>query len=482
MKRRQFLKRSIVTAGTAALGLRSGEAAPPEDRRKDRRCNLLVIHTDQQSCWTIGAYGGGLVSTPHIDSLARQGSILTNFFTNSAVCTPSRGCLVTGRYPHSHGAYRNNIELNRDEQTIARVLKQAGYDTGYAGKWHLDGTPKPGWMRPQRSMGFDDCRHMFNRGHWKTILEDPDGTAKVLPYGRIGDENTFTTDWLASRTIEFIREPRNKPFFFMVSIPDPHPPFTVRTPYDTMFKPADMPVPVSFDQADLPAWARAGGKRKRPGTRPAAQTRRQREARLRASKARYCGQVKCIDDSVGRILKCLKDRGALDETIVVFTTDHGEYMGEHGLMGKNNLYETAYRIPMLIRWPKRIPGGTAIGNVVSTVDFQPTILALMGIKPSGREQGRDASGLLTGKTIDWTDESFLHHSSLARAGIFTPRYELAFVQGGDHILFDRLNDPHQMNNLYGDPRYTKVVKDLHDRILAHNIAVKAPAAAWLKTV
>ena len=110
------------------------------------RPNLLVIHTDQQNCWTLSAYGGTLVDTPNIGRLGQEGAIFRSFFTNSAVCTPSRGCLVTGRYPHAHGAYTNNIPLNRDEVTFAQVLLRDGYDTGYAGKWHLDGDRRPGWV------------------------------------------------------------------------------------------------------------------------------------------------------------------------------------------------------------------------------------------------------------------------------------------------------------------------------------------------
>ena len=187
-------------------------------RQNNEHPNLLIIHTDQLSSWAISAYAGQLtktpnygkilVETPNIDSLAKEGAILHNFFTNSAVCTPSRGCLVTGRYPHVHGAYRNNIEMNRDEITIARILQNNGYETGYAGKWHLDGEPKPGWVKTNRSMGFADCRFMFNRGHWKKIVEQSQGNPEVSPYKVIGDAKTFTTDWLADKTIEFIANTR----------------------------------------------------------------------------------------------------------------------------------------------------------------------------------------------------------------------------------------------------------------------------------
>jgi len=392
-------------------------------QRKKESPNLLIIHTDQLSCWAVSIYakqrtetanyGKVLVKTPNIDSLAQEGAIFYNFFTNSAVCTPSRGCLVTGRYPHSHGAYRNNIEMNRDEVTIAHILQRVGYETGYAGKWHLDGPPKPGWVRPERSMGFADCRFMFNRGHWKKIVERPQGNPEVSPYKVIGDEKTFTTDWLADKTIEFIKRPRTKPFFYMVSIPDPHGPFTVREPYMTMYRPEDMTVPNNFKQS------------------PAGKGKKKTAGQMQKSKAQYCGLVKCIDDNVGRILQVLKDERILDDTIIV---------------------------------------------------VQQTLLGLMGFKSCGREQGRDASGLLRGEKIKWTDEAMIHHSSLESAGIFTPEYELILKAKGNHMFFDRINDPEQIKNLYNNPDYRKVFNDLATRIIRYNIDINAPAVSWLNKI
>ena len=434
--------------------------------------NLLVIHTDQQSCWSLSSYGGTLVDTPHIDSLAEQGAILTNFFANTAVCTPCRGCFITGRYPHAHGAYQNNIPLNRDEVTFAQVLLDQGYETGYAGKWHLDGTPRPGWVHPDRGMGFSDNYYMFNRGHWKKIEDNSQGDVQptIFEYGVTGDETTYPTDWLAEKVIDFVSRDRDKPFCHMVSIPDPHGPFHTRPPYSDMYDPADMPLPDTLHKDDhLPGWAKAA--RGAPS-----------DDRLKQSKAWYCGEVKLIDDCVGRMLDALREKGILDDTVVVFTSDHGEYMGEHGLMGKNQLYETAHRVPMLIRWPEKIAAGTQVDQCVSTVDFQSTILGLMGFEKCGREQGHDASSLLTGENTDWEDLAYIHHSSLERAGIFTPDYQLAFVKDQEHILFDRKNDPDQLNNLFLDVDHQGVVKELTEQVVAHNENVDAPATRWLKAM
>ena len=189
--------------------------------------------------------------------------------------------------------------------------------------------------------------------------------------------------------------------------------------------------------------------------------------------------MKLIDDCVGQMLEGLQSAGLLDETVVVFTTDHGEYMGEHGLEAKNHLYEAAYRVPLLVRYPAEIPAGTVVNEVVSTVDFQQTILGLMGAEPSGREQGRDASPLLRGEATEWVDEAFIHHSSLDRAGIFTDEYVLAYVRDSDAVLFNRKRDPEQTRNLFGDPAYASVVSELTHRICQHHAALGSPATEWL---
>ena len=191
--------------------------------------------------------------------------------------------------------------------------------------------------------------------------------------------------------------------------------------------------------------------------------------------------VKLIDDCVGKMLDALREKGILDNTIVVFTSDHGEYLGEHGLMGKNQLYETAYRVPMLIRWPEKIAAGTRIDRMVGSVDFMPTILTLMGFEPCGREHGRDASALLRGEDTKWDDACHIHHDR-NRAGVFTPNYELAYVKGHDAILFDRKNDPDQVNNLFNVPEYREMIAVMTAHLAAHHASVDSPATEWLQSL
>ena len=485
MNRREFLQTGSALAGAAGCGR--------TEQRRAKKPNVLLLYTDEHSHWTLGAYGGKVAGTPHLDSIGREGAVFNNFFVNSAVCTPSRGCLMTGRYPHRHGAYRNYVRLGSDNVTIAELFRRAGYETGMAGKWHLDGAAKPGWMPVERSMGFDDCRWMYNTGHWKRVVERPAGWPENRSTARqgkrlitpsepdgmpdvdydVGAEGEFFTDWLADKCIEFIRRPRSSPFFYYLSIPDPHTPYSVAPPYDTMFRPEDMEPPATLFEKDLPDWAEEARTAKLAGEKADGPFDPRRVQVFQQRMARYCGMIRCIDDNVGRILAALRAADQLDNTIVLFTSDHGNYMGEHGLYNKNQLYETAHHVAMLARYPAKIAAGTVVDDVVATVDFLPAVCRLAGVSTAGREEGR---GMFDGSA---GDRAWIHHSSLQRAGVFTPDWEFALVQGGDGILFDRRNDPQQTNNLFADPAHAAVVASLRVEVTDHCRDVRGPELKWL---
>lgn len=205
------------------------------------------------------------------------------------------------------------------------------------------------------------------------------------------------------------------------------------------------------------------------------------EESLRRAKAHYLGEVACIDFNVGRLMAALEYAGVLENTIVVFTTDHGEYVGEHGIYAKNQLYETAYRVPFIVRVPPSSPRARTVSRFLTTVDVEQTLLGLMGVEASGDEQGRDASRLLRAEEFsDWQDEAFIYGAAFDRAGIITLEFQLAYVRGArDHILFDRRSDPLQTRNLFHDPEYGGVVEELTERLVAHNRTVGAPESEWL---
>jgi len=437
------------------------------------RPNLLIVHTDEHNFRTLGCYratlppeqalmwGKAVVTTPHIDWLGENGALCTSFYATTPVCSPSRAALVTGRYPQNTPVTTNNIPLSGDAVTFAEILRRRGYATGYAGKWHLDGTGKPQWG-PARKFGFEDNRYMFNRGHWKQLEDTPNGprvkarSAAGGPNYNVGgaDEKSFTTDFLADKAVEFIAAHRDGPFCYMVSFPDPHGPDTVRPPYDTMFQHQTYRVPRTFDKPDenLPSWGKkAGGFN---------------------GMASYYGMVKCIDDNVGKILDALRCHDLMDRTIVVFTSDHGDLRGEHHRQNKGVPYEGSAKIPMVVYYPDKIKAGTVIDEALGCVDFLPTILGLMGVETAGKEQGRDASVLLTtGKApAGWKGVTFLRGTGRNGEGwlaAVSDRFKLIYSSADDPWLFDLENDPDELVNVFSEAAYRETVRELSREIVAY---------------
>ena len=434
--------------------------------------NLLIIQTDEHNFRTLGCYratmrkdqalmwGDAVVETPHIDSIAKRGVLCTRFYATSPVCSPSRASLVSGRYPHRAGVPGNNAVMLDNVITFAEVLKRRGYATGYAGKWHLDGNAKPGWA-PKRKFGFDDNRYMFNRGHWKKLEITPDGPRvgareKNKPSYNVdgADEKTFATDWLTDRTIDFIAEHKGEPFCYYVSIPDPHGPDTVRKPYDTMYAEQEYTKPRTFDKPETatPEWAKPQGNF--------------------ADMARYYGMVKCIDDNVGRILAALDKHGLTDNTIVVFTSDHGDLRGEHHRQNKGVPYEGSARIPFIVAAPGIVKSHSVVREALGTVDFKPTILSLMGAKMPDKTDGRDASKLLaTGEAPSgWDDVTFVraagHNVGLMTwLSAVTKDHKLVVGASGQPWLFDRNADPDELVNVADSPKHRKVAARLGQQIV-----------------
>lgn len=429
----------------------------------ERTPNLLVLHTDEHHYNTLGCYGGQIVKTPHIDSLAKGGVICTSFYATTPVCSPSRAALVSGRYPQNTPVVNNNIPLDDNIVTFAEVLRRAGYATGYAGKWHLDGSGKPQWG-PKRKFGFEDNRFMFNRGHWKKLVDGPKGPdigAKKNGkpgYGLAGaDEKTFSTDWLSDKAIEFIKTNKDKPFCYMVSYPDPHGPNTVRAPYDTMYKNAKVPIPKSLEKAlaNFPKWA--------PKAKGVTANH------IRKIMPAYYGMVKCIDDNIGRILAVLKKEGLLENTIIVFTSDHGDLCGEHCRLNKGVPYEGSARIPFIVHYPKKIKAGGQVGEALSCVDFFPTVMGLMGRKHQVAVEGRDATALLSGVGDPaWEDVAFLRGTKAAPwICAVTDQYKLVYAVDDVPWFVNMTQDPDELVNAFNQPAHRPIIRSLTRKLVAY---------------
>jgi arylsulfatase A-like enzyme len=344
--------------------------------------------------------------------------------------------------------------------TFAEMLRLKGYATGYARKWHLDGDGKPQW-RPTRKFGFEDNRYMFNRGHWKKMGDTRQGprvaarNAKGEPNYDVNDadETSFTTDWLTTKAISFIKAHRDQSFCYMLSIPDPHGPNTVRKPYDSMFGADQAIIPRTLDKTDEqePEWAK-----KDKGVD---------EDSLRKVLPKYYGMVRCIDDNVGRILNYLRRNELIDKTVVVFTSDHGDLCGEHGKYNKGNPYEGSAKIPFIVYYPEEIRGGTVVDRALSCIDFLPTILNLMGVEPSVPVDGRDASPFLRGGEVaNWKDMAIMRGSANWLCAV-TGEYKLVYSVYGPAWFFDLKKDPDELINCFSHPEYKELVSKLTHELI-----------------
>jgi len=479
MNRRDFLGATGAAAAATALASQRAEAAGRA------RPNLMVIHTDEHNFRTLGCYralmpkeqalmwGDTVVETPNVDWLAKEGAVATRFYATTPVCSPSRSSFVSGRYPQNTPVVNNNIPMSDDIVTFAEILRRQGYATGYAGKWHLDGTGKPQWA-PKRKFGFTDNRYMFNRGHWKQLEDTPKGPRVKARSGagkpnydvQGADEKSFTTDFLADRTVEFVNAHKGEPFCYMVSIPDPHGPNTVRKPYDTMFASGKFraPATMSKDGAGLPSWGRK--QRTRFTAKPMVQ---------------YFGMVKCIDDGVGKIIAALRQAGILERTIVVFTADHGDLCGEHARDNKGVPHEGSAKVPFVLYCPGKIKPGTVVTRALGCVDFLPTVLALMGSKTAGKEEGRDASALFTGTApADWKDVAFMRGTggpSSNWLAAVTSRYKLVYSPRDEPWLLDLERDPNEFVNLFRRAECRETVRELSRELVAYCKTFRDPRGA-----
>ena len=452
--------------------------------------NVIIIQTDEHNLRTLGCYReymsedqafiwgkDVMVETPHIDSLAKDGLICTNYFAASPVCTPSRASWVSGLYPQATGSPSNNLPLKDSIVTFAEVLRKRGYATSYLGKWHLDGDAKPGWA-PSRKFGFSDNRFMFNRGHWKNFEMTEDGP-------RVGarknnqptydlddaDEKSFATDWLVDRSLEILERDKNKPFCMMLALPDPHGPNTVREPYDSMYDHLVFKQPVTMRKV-------LAALRNQPGWMSTEGGKNLVKKINQESMANYFGMVRCIDDNIGKILSFLKSNQLDQNTIVVFTSDHGDMMCEHCRMNKGLPYKTSVGIPFLLRYPDRVPAGKVIHTAYTTVDFFPTLMGLMEIEDDlPKFHGLDASIAFTNKKKEIARDRivYVRHSGGAWVAAFDRRYKLVISSLDQPWLYDLEKDPDELVNYFGREGYDEHFIRLRDELIAQMKKFKEPA-------
>ncbi len=345
-----------------------GDEAPP-------RPNVLLIICDQLRARALGCMGNPDVKTPHIDRLAAEGILFRQTFANSPVCCPARAVLLTGRYAHKNGAVVNDLRLRESAVTLPKLLKAAGYDTGLIGKWHLDGGPRdPGFVPPgPRRQGFDfwaayECRHDAFHPLW--FRDDPDPIRS----------KEFEPEALTDVALDFLKAPRKRPFFLMLSMGPPHDPYGAPEAYRKMYDPKKLTM--------RPNWVEGAPHAGRDEI------------------AAYYASITAIDDQVGRLTRALKDLGLEKNTVVLFTSDHGDMLGSQGARLKRKPWEESIRVPGVLRYPARVQAGRTTDALLSHVDFAPTLLSLCGVKPPADMQGADLSRLVLGKTERGSESAF----------------------------------------------------------------------------
>ena len=446
------------------------------------RPNILWICTDQQRYDTIGALGNPHVHTPNLDRLAAEGVAFTHAFCQSPICTPSRASFLTGMYPSTIHACTNGNEVWAGAAPlISRLLADAGYDTGLAGKLHLAGSQ--GRIEPRGDDGyriFEWSHHPENNwpaGHayadWlRGRGYDPDlvkASPEALPV------ELHQSIWCAERAIVFIEQAGDRPWLMSVNPFDPHAPFDPPAEILAHYDPARLPGPL-FRESDLASQARLSDVDfQNPVRRP-------EEFDAKMVQAAYYAMIELLDMAVGRMMQAVERLGQRERTIVIFTSDHGEMLGDHGLLLKGcRFYEWLVRVPLLISWPGRFQAGLVSDALVELTDLTPTLLDACGLPMPERVQGRSLLPILTGQAAPHEHRDFvrceyyraLNPDAPGRQGIFEGTYATMFrdrryklvVYHGHPLgeLFDLQADPGEFDNLWNDPAHAAVRFDLLKR-------------------
>jgi arylsulfatase A-like enzyme len=468
-----------------------------------RRPNILVIFSDDHTQQTISAYGSRLMQTPGIDRIAKEGAILRNSFVTNSLCAPSRAAFLTGKYGHMNGLRDNSPGRRFDgsQQQLQKVLGQNGYQTAWIGKWHLQTLPQ----------GFDFWRILPDQGHYfqPDFINMNNDTTRYTGY--VSDLiSDFSLGWLKNRDT-------SRPFFLVVGEKATHREWLPDIRDLGAFDDEDFPLPRNFfDKYEGRTAAlkqdmtvdktmrlyedlKIGVDYSKPGMygrmsqqEKAAYKKYYDKAGEEYEKVKndsvalvkwkfqrymrdYLSTAKSMDRNIGRILDELDAMGLKENTIVIYTSDQGFYMGEHGWFDKRFMYEESFRTPFMIRYPGHIKPGSQVTEMVINIDYAPTLLSMAGVKIPEDMQGSNFAPLLEkpGSVKNWRNALYYHyyeypvpHRVAKHFGIRTAKYKLIRFYYPDEAweLFDMENDKMEMHNLISDPRYKQVIADLKKQL------------------
>lgn len=457
-----------------------------EGRAATRRPpNLLLIVTDDQSALTLGTEGDSHGATPHLDALARQGVHFDRAYCNSPLCTPSRQSFISGKLPHATGVTRLLTRLPDDVRTLGHSLGERGYRTAAIGKMHFNGPSSHGFeLRrdyPHWLKHLD--RHPPSGGDlrkpWKPLI-DP---APVWLNARVEDAGlpaeAMDANYFVNRSIRFMKEQPDKPFALVASFYEPHAPFHFPREWRGRYRPEQFTGPrvSERERAELPKIFQDLG-----------------DADYRGIQAAYYTSVAYVDEQIGRLIRAVDDEGFGDNTLIVFLSDNGYMLGQHGRVEKHCFYEPSVRVPLIMRWPGRLPAGRRVHDLVELVDVLPTVLGLLDVPAPPGLHGIDLSGLAAGAPgARGREVVFSEYPENEEAMARSDRYKL-IVGSGRRVrkdgyatetplpgpyerLFDEQVDPDETHDVAADPRLAGVKQELLDSLSQRFISTwKGPEA------
>lgn len=468
--------------------------------------NILIILTDQQRKDSLGCYGGIGVKTPHIDRLAARGTRFDRCYAANPICTPNRMSLFTGLMPSAHGRFTNGLPYNDSIPTLVNAVADYGYQTASFGKIHFEpygaspdqsqeslqkwqatgddvqwNGPYYGFQHVELTIGHTAPvahygKWFHQRGGADDMLATPSNGPKSDTHSRPLSPALHDTTFVAERTCWYLREGRDKtqPFFAVASFPDPHHPFNPPDEIAQCFDPGDMPDPISGDdiqyrpiryqQHAKSQWHRNGETQPEQPRCTPEQTRQRR--------AYTAAMVHWIDQGVGQIMDALDEEQLLDDTIIVYTTDHGELLGDHDLWYKGPFfYEQLINLPLIIAGPD-IPSGTST-QLISTIDILPTVMAAAQIPVPSWVRGVDIHSVDEDcKVVEY--RSGFNENDVAHAVLITKQYKYVHSCDGGRELTDLVNDPDEQINLAGSPAYQELESQLRDQLLTRMLNSASP--------
>ena len=453
--------------------------------------NLLFIFTDEQRWDTLRACGNMKIRTPNLDRLAEQSIVFDRPYVTQSVCTPSRSSIMTGLYPHTNGCTRNNLPLPEACPALVELADFSDYYTGYIGKWHLGdeifcqhgfdewiSTEDEYWKHYSTARDRNERssyhRWLMEKGYEPDVCSDGRRLFRRATAARM-PERHCKPSFQAERARSFIEQNRSAPFVLYVNFLEPHMPFF--GPRDDQYDPADVDLPPNFEMPpanNVPYKIRRRFRKTRK-LETFTGTPTPGESEWRRLIAHYWGLVSQVDTATGRILDALDEFGVTDNTIIVFTSDHGDMMGSHQLITKDIQYEEAVRVPLLLKIPDHPRCGTRFTAPVSQIDLIPTLLDYLGKKPTAELEGYswrptlDENKPLTEPNvfIEWSPqgdgvEKDRDHS--IRTIITPDGWKFNWELYGEHELYHLGEDPWESTNLYGRPEYKDLVRELSAHI------------------